>query len=149
MFQSSKVHQAGRTLTTVMIKYDLVCRKDHRFEGWFASSSAYDDEAGKGRVTCPVCNSKKIAKAPMAPAVKGGDMPSPAEMRNALVKLRRHVESNAEHVGDRFADEARAIHHGDADDRPIYGEATAEDSKALKEEGIAVTPIPWIPLGDA
>lgn len=132
-----------------MIKYDLVCRKDHRFEGWFASSSAYDDEAAKGRVTCPVCNSKKISKAPMAPAVKGGDMPSPAEMRQALVKLRRHVESTAEHVGDRFADEARAIHHGDADDRPIYGEATAEDSKALKEEGIAVAQIPWVPLGDA
>lgn len=134
-----------------MIKYDLTCRKDHRFEGWFASSSAYDEQAAKGRVTCPVCNSKKIAKAPMAPAVKGDGrgMPTPGQMREALVKLRRHVETHAEHVGDRFADEARAIHHGDADDRPIYGEATAEDSQALKEEGIAVTPIPWVPLGDA
>lgn len=133
-----------------MIKYDLVCRKEHRFEGWFASSSAYDGEVKKGRVACPVCNSKKISKAPMAPAVpKAGEMPSPTEMRQALVKLRRHVESNAEHVGDRFADEARAIHYGDADDRPIYGEATPEDSKALKEEGIPVAQIPWIPLGDA
>ena len=52
-----------------MIRYDLECRKKHRFEGWFASSSAYEDEAAKGRVACPVCNSKKIAKAPMAPSV--------------------------------------------------------------------------------
>ncbi len=137
-----------------MIRYDLVCRKDHRFEGWFASSSAFDEQAAAGRVACPACNSKKISKAPMAPSVatraeKTARAPSPAQMREMLVKLRRHVESTAENVGDRFADEARAIHHGDADERPIYGDATAEESEALKEEGIAVARIPWAPLGDA
>jgi len=70
-------------------------------------------------------------------------------LRSALVKLRQHVESTAEHVGERFADEARAIHHGDADDRPIYGDATKEESEALQEEGIAVARIPWVPVGDA
>lgn len=135
-----------------MIKYDLVCRKEHRFEGWFASSEAFDTQAAKGRVTCPICNSRKIAKAPMAPSVaKAGEpMPAnPAELRKALMRLRRHVESNAEHVGDRFADEARAIHHGDADDRPIYGDATAEEGEALAEEGIPVARIPWVSPGDA
>jgi hypothetical protein len=135
-----------------MIKYDLLCRKDHRFEGWFASSSAFEEQAAKAKVACPVCNSKKVSKAPMAPSVsKAGEIavPSPAEMRQALIKLRKHVETNAEHVGPRFAEEARAIHYGDADDRPIYGDATPEESRELKEEGIPVTPIPWIPLGDA
>lgn len=136
-----------------MIKYDLVCRKDHRFEGWFGSSSAFDDQAAKGAVVCPVCNSRKVAKAPMAPSVSkssGTDsMPDPVKLREALVNLRKHVESTAEHVGDRFADEARAIHYGDSDERPIYGETSPEEGKALKDEGITVTAIPWVPLGDA
>jgi hypothetical protein len=135
-----------------MIKYDLTCKKEHRFEGWFASSAAFEEQAAKSKIACPVCNSKKITKAPMAPSVsKAGDlpMPSPAEMRQALIKLRKHVETNAEHVGPRFAEEARAIHYGDADDRPIYGDATAEESKELQDEGIAVTAIPWVPVGDA
>ncbi len=135
-----------------MIRYDLECRKKHRFEGWFASSSAYEDEAAKGRVACPVCNSKKISKAPMAPSVatrSAAATPGPAEMREMLVELRRHVERTGEHVGERFADEARAIHHGEADDRPIYGDATPEDVEALREEGIETARIPWVPIGDA
>jgi len=133
-----------------MIKYDLVCKKEHRFEGWFGSSSAFDEQAAEGKVTCPVCHSKKIAKAPMAPSVpKAADAPTPAQIRDTLVKLRQHIEGTAEHVGDRFADEARAIHYGDADDRPIYGDTTAEESKALKDEGIPFTAIPWVPVGDA
>lgn len=133
-----------------MIKYDLLCRKDHRFEGWFASSAAFEEQAARSKVACPVCNSKKVTKAPMAPSVsKAGDAPSPAEMRQALMKLRKHVETNAEHVGPRFAEEARAIHYGDADDRPIYGDATPEESQDLRDEGIPVAAIPWVPLGDA
>jgi len=139
-----------------MIKYDLTCRKDHRFEGWFASSSAFDAQADEGKISCPICNSRKITKAPMAPSVaKSGSIKSstkaltPAAMRAALVELRRHVETNAENVGDAFAEEARAIHHGEAEDRPIYGDATAEEGEALAEEGISVARIPWVPVGDA
>lgn len=139
-----------------MIRYDLTCRKDHRFEGWFASSAAYDAQADDGKIACPVCNSRKISKAPMAPSVtRTGSIKSstkaltPSAMRAALVELRRHVETNAEHVGSDFADEARAIHHGEAEDRPIYGDATPEDGEALAEEGINVARIPWVPLGDA
>lgn len=135
-----------------MIKYDLVCKKEHRFEGWFASSAAFEEQAAKSKIACPSCNSKKVTKAPMAPSVaKAGETKtiSPAEMRKALMQLRKHVETNAEHVGPRFAEEARAIHHGDADDRPIYGDATPEESQELRDEGIEVTAIPWVPLGDA
>lgn len=137
-----------------MIKYDLTCRKDHKFEGWFGSSSAFDEQAASGALVCPICNSRKIAKAPMAPSVSKSagavdGVSDPARLRDALVKLRKHVESTAEHVGDRFAEEVRAIHYGDADERPIYGETTVEEGKALKDEGIPVTAIPWVPLGDA
>lgn len=139
-----------------MIKYDLTCRKDHRFEGWFASSAAYDEQSEHGEIACPVCNSRKIAKAPMAPSVaksavtkSGTKALTPAAMRAALVELRRHVEGNAENVGEGFAEEARAIHHGEAEDRPIYGDATAEESEALADEGINVARIPWVPVGDA
>lgn len=139
-----------------MIRYDLTCGKDHRFEGWFASSAAYDEQAAAGAVACPVCHSRKVSKAPMAPSVaRRGSIKSstkaltPAAMRAALIELRRHVEDNAEHVGENFADEARAIHHGEAEDRPIYGDATPEDGEALAEEGISVARIPWVPRGDA
>lgn len=139
-----------------MIKYDLTCRKDHRFEGWFASSAAFDAQADDGKIACPVCNSRKISKAPMAPSVartaatqSGTKALTPAAMRAALVELRRHVETNAENVGAAFAEEARAIHHGEAEDRPIYGDASPEDGEALAEEGINVARIPWVPLGDA
>jgi hypothetical protein len=139
-----------------MIRYDLTCRKDHRFEGWFASSVAYDEQAAGGKIACPVCNSRKIAKAPMAPSVAktqsikaGTKALTPGAMRAALVELRRHVETNAENVGADFADEARAIHHGEAEDRPIYGDTSAEEGEALADEGIRVARIPWVPVGDA
>jgi len=139
-----------------MIRYDLTCRKDHRFEGWFASSTAYDLQSNGGEIACPVCNSRKVAKAPMAPSVarspsikSGTKALTPGAMRAALVELRRHVETNAENVGDGFADEARAIHHGEAEDRPIYGDTSTAEGEALAEEGINVARIPWVPVGDA
>ena len=86
----------------------------------------------------------------MAPSVpRPMDQPSPMRIRDALVKLRQHVEGHAENVGHRFADEVRAIHHGDADERPIYGDATPDETRELTEEGIEITLIPWIPVGDA
>jgi len=141
-----------------MITYSLVCRKGHAFEGWFASSTAFEDQALAGRVTCPVCNSKKVSKAPMAPAVAGTKKSrtktappeaGPAELRKLLLRLRSHVEANAENVGARFAEEARAIHEGEATERPIYGDATPEETEALRDCGIAVSAIPWVEKGDA
>jgi hypothetical protein len=70
-------------------------------------------------------------------------------MREWVTKVRKHVEDNAEYVGERFPDEARAIHHGDAEERQIYGEATLDDARELVEEGIAVAPIPSLPRADS
>lgn len=130
-----------------MIRYALACEHDHGFEAWFSSSEDYDVHAAKGLVECPFCASHTVKKQVMAPAVTGvRDGPAPAEMEammlRAMGEMRRHVEANYDHVGDRFADEARAIHEGDAPDRPIYGQASPAEVKALVEEGVPIAPLP-------
>ena len=119
-----------------MIRYQLVCKRSHAFEGWFRDSAAYDTQAKKGLLACPTCDSKQVKKAPMAPAVsKKGDLAEAAvkakAMREWVSNVRKHVEKNAEYVGEKFPDEARAIHYGDAKERQIYGEATIEDARDL------------------
>ena len=121
-----------------MIKYALVCENEDEFEGWFDSSAAYDEQEAKGLVSCPVCNSAKVRKAPMAPAV-ARNRESAAEI---AAKVRAHIRDSFDYVGDSFADEARAIHEGDAPDRPIWGEATPDEAKAMAEEGLPVAPLP-------
>lgn len=136
-----------------MIRYALVCDQDHEFEGWFGGSTDFDDQAGRGLLTCPVCNSAVVRKAIMAPAVsgtkaRGVNTPEPqmrAMMMEAMGKIRRHVEDNFDYVGDSFAKEARAIHEGASEDRGIYGEATPKEVKALKEDGIQVAALPPAP----
>ena len=99
---------------------------------------------------CPVCGSKAVRKAIMAPAVagtkrKGGDPapePSQAMMMEVASRIRRHVEDNFDNVGDAFAKEARAIHEGKSEERGIYGEATPAEVKALVEDGVPVAPLP-------
>lgn len=137
-----------------MIRYQLVCKQNHDFEGWFRDSAAYDTQAKKGLLSCPTCNSKSVQKAPMAPAVsKKSELAEAATkakaMREWVTQVRAQVERDAEYVGDRFADEARAIHLGDAKERQIYGEATLKDARDLIEEGIPVAPIPSLPRTDS
>jgi hypothetical protein len=137
-----------------MIRYQLVCKKEHSFEGWFRDSAAYDQQAKKKLVTCPTCGTTKVEKAPMAPAVsKKAELAEAAQkakaMKEFVLNVRKHVEENAEYVGNRFPTEARAIHYGDAEERQIYGEATAKDAKDLIEEGIPVAPLPSLPRADS
>ncbi|CAN5310519.1 DUF1178 family protein [soil metagenome] len=134
-----------------MIKYALACDHDHEFEGWFGSSSDYDDQAARGLVDCPVCGSKGVRKQIMSPAISGtkarGAAPEPsAQMREMMMtaasEVRRQVEDNFDYVGDRFAKEARDIHEGRSEDRGIYGEATPTEVKALVEDGVKVAALP-------
>jgi hypothetical protein len=140
-----------------MIRYSLRCASGHEFEAWFRSSSDFDAQRAAGHVGCAVCGSAEVGKAVMAPAVKGDrgmreDAPnlskpaSPAE--TALRELRQHIEANSDYVGRDFAAEARRIHEGEADKRSIWGEATREDARSLKDDGIPVAPIPWMRRGD-
>lgn len=133
------------------MRYNLICAKEHEFEAWFPSSAAYDEQRKKGQVRCPDCGTRRVEKALMAPNVSTARKRKSAvneemakKARKALVKLRKEVEKNSEHVGAAFATEARKIHYGDAEDRSIYGEATVEEAKELVEEGIEVSAIPWV-----
>ena len=132
-----------------MIVFDLRCGAGHVFEGWFGSSADYDDQRQRGLVACPVCGSTGLEKAPMAPNVgKSGDGLglSPEAAKKALAELataQRKLLENSEHVGDRFPQEARAIHLGEAEARAIHGRATADDAKSLAEDGIPVSPLPF------
>ncbi|WP_417413080.1 DUF1178 family protein [Hoeflea sp.] len=137
-----------------MIRFSLHCDKDHEFEGWFSSSKDYDGQSERGLVECPVCGSRQIGKSLMAPAVAvSRDAPAPTlamdpEKREMMRKLRdivQVVKQNSEDVGDRFADEARKIHHGESEARGIIGKASKDDAKSLIEEGIEIAPLPEFP----
>jgi hypothetical protein len=133
-----------------VIKYALICEQEHAFEGWFGSSSDYDDQAARGLVECPVCASVRVVKQIMAPAVAGTKRTTPSDLSpqmqamfmEAAGKVRKHVEENFDYVGDRFAREARDIHEGRSEDRGIYGEASPAQVKELVEDGVRVAPLP-------
>ncbi len=128
-----------------MIRYDLICKEGHEFEAWFRDSAAFDEDKKKRRLECPVCQTKKVDKAIMAPGIakKSNQQPEPQEKFVQMVRqVEQHVAENFEYVGEDFADEARAMHYGDSEKRDIYGETTLEDAAELIEEGIEVTPLP-------
>jgi hypothetical protein len=150
-----------------VILYNLICERRHEFESWFPSSAAYDKQAKRGLVSCPSCGSAKVEKAIMAPRLARKDKstsvapaeesapqaPSPVamlspqeqEFRTKLKELRDHLTANADNVGKKFPEEARKMHYGEVEHRSIYGEATAQDAKALHEEGIEFHPLPVLP----
>ena len=135
-----------------MVIYNLVCRKNHSFEGWFPSFEDYQKQAEKKLLSCPTCGSKKVEKVPHACAVhvkkdepappkKEHQRPkpprqrrslSPAEFKEMLIRVHHHVKENFEDVGPRFAEEARQIHNGKAEERPIHGTATVRRSKRTR-----------------
>jgi Uncharacterized protein conserved in bacteria len=130
-----------------MIVYTLTCENSHRFEGWFASSSAYEEQETGGKLLCPMCASKKISKAPMAPAVSGTKKTALKadelkKMRQFVSGMRKYVKENADYVGKDFPEEARKIHYGESEHREIYGEASLEEAKELVEEGIEIATLP-------
>jgi len=151
-----------------MIRYTLRCEQDHSFESWFQNSAAYDSQVKRKLVTCPVCSSTKVEKAIMAPRIvskKGRDKAAPVEapaeapasestslmmaqereLRAKIKELRDHIVKNADNVGERFPNEARAMHYGDKEHRPIYGEASPDEARALIDEGVEVSPLPTLP----
>ncbi len=132
-----------------MIRYALHCASGHEFEGWFGASADYDDQAARGLLECPVCASRQVEKAIMAPSVAGtkAQAKQNAMMMEAMGRVRAHVEENFDDVGDAFAAEARAIHEGRAEERGIYGQATGEEVVELMRDGVPVAPLPPKPPG--
>jgi hypothetical protein len=154
-----------------MIRYNLRCERGHAFESWFQSSTAYESQEKRKLVNCPACGSAKVERAIMAPQImsqKRHDSETPApvpapstdvtapastplmmaqerELRIKLKELRDHIVKNADNVGERFPNEARKMHYGDIEHRPIYGEASPEEARSLIEEGVEVSPLPVLP----
>lgn len=155
-----------------MIRYTLACDKGHQFESWFADSAAYDKQAKRKLVSCPVCGSAKVDKTIMAPQIATSkkrakaqaEAPAPVtaentqenshvamispqeqEFRTKLKELREHLTKNSDNVGTKFPDEARKMHYGEIEHRSIYGEATPKDAKEMLDEGIEFHPLPTLP----
>ena len=132
-----------------MIVLDLSCEHAHRFEAWFASSEAFESQLAAGLVSCPHCHSRQIRRLPSAPYVQTASHsaptlppPDPKAIAARLVEALRAAASQSEDVGERFAEEARRIHHGDAEERAIRGKANRNDLLELIDEGIPVLPVP-------
>jgi hypothetical protein len=174
-----------------MIHYNLVCAGGHDFDGWFPSSAAFDVQSERGLLDCPICSSKQVRRAVMAPrlslgargpaqqagqeagaeevpakvgpakvgpakvGVTAGEVamaalpPMPDQVRAVLQRIRAEIEQKCDYVGPRFAREARAMHDGAKEPRPIYGETTPAEAEALAEDGIEVARVPWIPRADS
>jgi len=153
-----------------MIRYTLRCDRGHAFESWFQSSAAYEAQEARKLVNCPSCGSAKVERAIMAPQIvskktrEQNPAPTPAtapdvtasvstplmlaqerELRAKLKELRDHIVKNADNVGERFPHEARKMHYGDIEHRPIYGEASPDEARALIDEGVEVSPLPVLP----
>jgi len=158
-----------------MIRYTLRCGRGHAFESWFQSSSTYETQEKRKLVSCPSCGSTKVERAIMAPQIvsrKGRNSAAPdsvpaaapapstevaptgstpllmvqeRELRAKIKELRDHIVKNADNVGERFPNEARKMHYGDIEHRPIYGEASPEEARSLIDEGVEVSPLPVLP----
>jgi hypothetical protein len=128
-----------------MIVFDLACTSGHVFEAWFGSQADYDEQRRRALVSCPICGDAGIDKAPMAPriATGGASVLDPKAVMQAMMMAQRQMLANSEDVGGRFAEEARAIHAGDAEERQIHGQTTPVEAKKLIEDGVPVAPLPF------
>ena len=160
-----------------MLVFDLKCAQEHVFEAWFADSNTCTSQISGGEVACPICGDHKVAKAPMAPNIPAGigrgrgrgstgvpaktsnaspnmamAPPTPEQMGEAIKTLRKMrdvVEKNFDNVGESFPEEARKIHHGEVEKHNIYGDASKEEAQELREEGIEISQMPWVPRHDS
>ncbi|WP_019962304.1 DUF1178 family protein [Woodsholea maritima] len=152
-----------------MIRYALICEDEHGFEAWFSNSASYDDQAQRGLVECPHCGSTAVRKQLMAPALATSRQKEArreraqsaqtikaegaqtqmshidgSNLEDIARKMRAHIRNNFDYVGDTFAKEVRAMHKGEQPERLVYGETTAKESEALREEGISFSALPEI-----
>ena len=133
-----------------MIKYTLTCNKGHQFESWFSNSDSFEKLKKDGHLECALCSSKEIEKSLMAPRIN----PNTSKKKETLISaqsalekeikdLKDKIKKNATDVGENFPTEARAMHYGEKEEKPIIGKTTLEEARDLAEEGIPFSPLPW------
>lgn len=135
--------------------FNLSCEFDHTFEGWFGSADDYQQQLDNQLLTCPMCNSVNVRRLPSAARLNLSSgsgsgkkdqqtmlAPTAAQMQEMWLRMTKHIKENTEDVGDRFADEARAIHYQEAPERGIRGKASVQEAAELADEGIEVLPLP-------
>ena len=130
-----------------MIRYTLNCNNGHQFDSWFSDSASFEKLREKGHLECAICSSKKVEKSLMAPVVTPKKKETLLSKQSALEKeikaLKQKIKATATDVGENFSAEARAMHYGEKEEKPIVGKTTIDEAKELAEEGIPFTPLPW------
>ena len=136
-----------------MIRYNLVCDKEHNFESWFSNSKEFDNLKKKNLLECIFCSSKKINKSIMSPMISGIKKTNKNKdfLKNSfqsekkkLLQLRKFVENNFEYAGKNFSKKVREIYYDKKSKKTIYGTTTSEERKELEDEGIDLLSIPWV-----
>ena len=134
-----------------MIVFNLICKTcSAEFEGWFENTKEFENQKRKKIINCPSCNSTFIKKFLVAPNLKAKSnsrkgIKLKKAIGNNIKKYKKIIEKNFDYVGDNFTEEAKKMKYGEKEESPIYGEATAEQTKELAEEEINVVPLPWAP----
>jgi hypothetical protein len=136
-----------------MLVLNLSCQHDHRFEGWFGSADDFESQLGRGLLSCPSCGNEQVRRLPTAarlnvsgkraePSVPAEADDLPRQLQRAALKAVQQALARSEDVGERFAEEARRIHYGEAEERGIRGRASRDEALALADEGIEVLALP-------
>ena len=133
-----------------MIKYTLTCNNGHQFESWFPNSDSFEKLKKKGQLECAVCSSKEIEKSLMAPRITSNNskkketlISAQSALEKEIKTLKNKIKKTATDVGENFPSEARAMHYGEKENKPIIGKTTLEEARDLAEEGIPFVPLPW------
>ena len=131
-----------------MIVFNLVCSEcEYPFEGWFDDTKSFNSQKKRKLINCPNCESSNISKTLVAPNVSKKSNSKSTKNKKTLAsninKIKKIVEENFDYVGEKFTEEAKKIKYGESNDRPIYGEATVEQTKELIDEDISITPLPF------
>ena len=133
-----------------MIKYTLTCNKGHQFESWFSDSKSFEKLKKEGLLECAICSSKEIEKSLMAPRITSNSskkketlISAQSALEKEIKTLKNKIKKTATDVGENFPSEARAMHYGEKENKPIIGKTTLEEARDLAEEGIPFVPLPW------
>ena len=133
-----------------MIKYTLNCKNGHQFDSWFSDSESFETLKKNGHLECAICYSKEVEKSLMAPRITSDSerknktfISAQSALEKEIRALKKKIKTTAIDVGENFPTEARAMHYGEKEEKPIIGKTTMDEAKDLADEGIPFIPLPW------